>query len=194
MKRRELFSSLSSKLKGEREEKKELVVRPPYWDNGLFDKASDCICIECEDKACSKFCEEDIIKIGDDGTPRLDFSISGCTFCEECAKACPHGVLSLDIVDIDNTEDNQNNTSIPPVSNTQNNQNKINITVEIDVLKCLSWQKTMCFACQEPCLDNAINFLGMFRPTIDSELCTSCGFCISRCPTDAIKLKEKKEL
>ena len=34
--------------------------------------------------------------------------------------------------------------------------------------------------------DNAILFNGMFNPVIDDEKCTACGFCLSRCPTQAI--------
>jgi ferredoxin-type protein NapF len=182
MQRRELFSSLSSKLKGERAKPKEIIVRPPYnQDNTLFDK----VCIECEDTPCSKFCEEEIIIISNDKTPKLDFSISGCTFCEECAKACPHDVLSLTISNNIEEEVQDNTKQITP----QILPPKIDIIVEIDMLKCLSWQKTMCFSCQEPCIDNAISFLGMFRPSIEADKCTSCGFCISRCPTDAIILK-----
>ena len=30
--------------------------------------------------------------IQEDGTPKLDFSKSGCTFCEECANVCEPGV------------------------------------------------------------------------------------------------------
>jgi ferredoxin-type protein NapF len=26
----------------------------------------------------------------------------------------------------------------------------------------------------------------MFNPVIDTERCTGCGFCLSRCPTQAI--------
>ena len=47
----------------------------------------------------------------------------------------------------------------------------------------------MCFSCKDPCLDDAIQFLGMFRPEIDENLCTSCGFCLKVCPTDAITLE-----
>ena len=39
----------------------------------------------------------------------------------------------------------------------------------------------MCFSCKDPCLDNAIDFKAMFMPEINDK-CTSCGFCLSRCP------------
>jgi ferredoxin-type protein NapF len=45
----------------------------------------------------------------------------------------------------------------------------------------------MCFSCKDPCLDDAIDFIAMFRPEINSN-CTSCGFCIKYCPVDAIEI------
>ena len=86
MERRELFSSLASKLKGEdlKKDSPERHIRPPYYsDESLFLYE----CSKCE-AACATLCEEEIIKIADDKTPYLDFSSSGCTFCDECAKAC----------------------------------------------------------------------------------------------------------
>ena len=50
-------------------------------------------------------------------------------------------------------------------------------------------EKNYVFSCKDPCVDNAIDFQGLFNPTIDLTKCTSCGFCVSVCPTDAIKLE-----
>ena len=69
------------------------------------------------------------------------------------------------------------------------NKRNINAKIEIDILSCLSWNKTMCFSCKDPCFENAIEFLAMFRPSINNN-CTSCGFCIKTCPTNAIKIVE----
>ncbi len=157
--RREFFNSfLSSKSK-----QKEVIVRPPYViDESSFHK----VCKDCSG-FCSTVCEENIIKIAKDKTPYLDFSLSGCTFCGECEKACVFDVLQ------------------------KNEQNSvINVLFEINMLECLSWNNTMCFSCKEPCLSNAIEFLGMFRPTINQGLCTSCGFCFKVCPTNAIEYKQ----
>lgn len=157
MQRRELFSSLSKPFK---KEVKESNIRPPYFkDINLFFTN----CVECLDKPCIPVCEENIIKVLEDKTVALDFSNSGCTYCNMCAIACTNGVLSLE------------------------DKKKIDVKIEIDVLTCLAWQNTMCFSCKDPCLDDAIEFLGMFRPTIISN-CTSCGFCIKVCPTNAIKV------
>ncbi len=156
MQRRELFSSLFSSK--EKREPKQTFIRPPYY---LNEDSFHNLCIECEGK-CSTVCEENIIVIHEDKTPYLDFSKRGCTYCDACANACPVEVLTLQ------------------------NKHQINAVFEIDMLKCLSWNATMCFSCKDPCLDNAIEFLGMFRPTIKFDLCTSCGFCVGVCPTNAI--------
>lgn len=160
MQRRELFGSLISSFKN-KDEKKESIIRPPYFnEKSLFE-------IDCKtcNSECQKSCEVNIIKILEDKTPTLDFSNSGCTYCDECAKACPTEVLKVEY------------------------KKPIDVKINIDMLKCLSWNNTMCFSCKDPCIDNAIEFIGMFRPQINNN-CTSCGFCLSVCPSNAIILGE----
>ena len=161
MQKRELFGSLVSTFKRGGQESK-IILRPPYFEN---EDSFIVSCAEC-DGACSDVCEEGIITIQEDKTPILDFDKSGCTYCDECTKACEFGVLMLE------------------------NKKDINAKITIDMLKCLSWDKTMCFSCKDVCLENAIDFLGLFRPEIDIEKCTSCGFCIGVCPTEAVKVKK----
>ncbi len=166
MDRRELFSSFTSSFNDKEKQKQESVIRPPYFleeDNFLSQ------CVNCEGKECAEICEEQIIIIDNNGTPKLDFNKSGCTYCDECAIACANDVLKLE------------------------NKENINVTFSIDLIKCMSWNQTMCFSCKDPCLDDAIKFLGMFRPEINSDLCTACGFCLKVCPTNAISFKIKKE-
>ncbi len=166
MKRRELFSSLASPFKDEKGKIESIIIRPPYFENeNDFIKS----CVTCEEKSCSTVCEENIIFIQKDGTPKLDFTKSGCTYCDECAIACKGNVLIIE------------------------NKKNINTTFSIDLIKCLSWNQTMCFSCKDPCLDDAIKFLGMFRPEINMDICTACGFCINICPTDAISFTINKE-
>ena len=142
------------------EKKQEKLLRPPYFnDESLFHNE----CNKCDAK-CATVCEEDIIRIADDKTPYLLFSKSGCTYCDKCAFACELGVLNIEY------------------------KKQIGATIFIDKKSCLSWNHTMCFSCKDPCLDRAIDFQAMFMPLINDK-CTACGFCISRCPTDAIKLK-----
>ncbi|MCW8895268.1 ferredoxin-type protein NapF [Sulfurimonas sp.] len=142
------------------DKKQEKVLRPPYFgDESLFQSE----CSKCDAK-CATVCEEEIIKIADDKTPYIVFSTNGCTYCDKCAIACEFGVLNL------------------------KDKKILNATITIDRQKCLSWNHTMCFSCKDPCLDNAIDFAAMFMPVINDK-CTACGFCISRCPTDAIDIK-----
>ena len=161
MQRRELFSFLSSSLKGEKVQEKELIIRPPYYkDINAFDTE----CQNC-DGICATLCQEQIIIINEDKTPKLNFSNSGCTYCDDCSVACEYDVLDVEYKRV------------------------IDAGIRINESTCLSWQGVMCFSCKDPCLENAIDFKAMFMPSIDQEKCTSCGFCISRCPSDAIDIK-----
>ncbi|WP_353663107.1 ferredoxin-type protein NapF [Hydrogenimonas sp. SS33] len=163
--RRGLFTSLSSAAKGRTEERKK-PLRPPYCgDPSLFQS----LCPGCETKACAGACEEEIILIDEKGIPFLDFSRRGCTFCDACADVCEADVLS------------------------DKSLNFIDTNVEIDILKCLAWQQVMCNSCKDPCLEHAITFLGLFRPEIDMNRCTGCGWCNTVCPADAISFVPKKK-
>ena len=162
MERRELFSSLRSSFQNTNEKRVQRVIRPPYFNKELdFEN----ICKTCTEKSCLDVCEVDIIEIQEDGTPILNLAQSGCTYCDECAVACEKNVLTLE------------------------HKKNINAKFSIGLLECMSWNQTMCFSCKDPCLEDAIQFLGMFRPEIDENLCTSCGFCLTVCPTDAISLE-----
>ncbi len=161
MERRELFGFLSSSAKEAAREtrEKDVFLRPPYY------KDTDAFATECQNckGECASLCQEQIIVITEDKTPRLDLSARGCTYCDECAIACPSDVLLVE------------------------EKQYIEANIIINQSKCLSWQGVMCFSCKDPCLDNAIDFKAMFMPEI-SEKCTSCGFCIGRCPVDAIDI------
>ena len=136
-------------------------IFPPYYENKEdFDK-----CIECKEKECEKACEEKIITIENE-KPIIKFGINGCTFCDKCALACSKDVLTL-----------------------KNKKNKLNAEFIINTKKCLAWNNTLCFSCQDICSENAIIYKGMFNPIIDLDKCSGCGFCISVCPIDAIEVK-----
>jgi len=161
MQRRELFSSMTSGFRDNSEAKSELILRPPYNnDESLFHNE----CSHCEGK-CATVCEVEIIKIAEDKTPYISFENSGCTFCDDCVSACEFGVLSLEA------------------------KSDIKANINISVSSCLAWNDVMCMSCKDPCLDNAIIFQGLFKPVIDASKCTACGFCISRCPADAIEVE-----
>ncbi|NPA29971.1 MAG: ferredoxin-type protein NapF [Epsilonproteobacteria bacterium] len=162
--RRRLFASLSAPFK--EAPKLPNPIRPPYAsDPSLFQT----LCVECRDKPCVSACEESIIEPDAKGIPKLVFTQKGCTFCEACADACPAGVLS------------------------DKSLNFLDATVEIDILKCMAWHQVMCHSCKEPCLEDAIAFLGLFRPSIDPMRCTACGWCLSVCPSDAITIVQGKK-
>jgi len=159
--RRAFFRSISKPL-GQHKEEAPLCVRPPY---GESESAFQNKCIACESKACVTSCDEKIIIIGEDGTPELSFAKSGCTFCDACALACPEGVLSL--------------------SHTHNAE-QLNAVFRISLDACVAHHGVICHSCKEPCIDDAILFNGLFNPVIDDDRCTGCGFCMARCPTEAI--------
>lgn len=166
MERRELFSFLSSSRNDKERKEKDLIIRPPYYnDINAFDKE----CQNC-DGLCATSCQEQIIIIGEDKTPRLDLSKSGCTYCDDCALICEVDVLSVEAKKL------------------------IDVDIVIDEKTCMSWSGVMCFSCKDPCLEDAIEFKAMFMPTINQEKCTSCGFCISRCPSYAIEIKENSNV
>ena len=166
MERRELFSFLSSSVKEVVRENAndQMIVRPPYY-NDINAFATECQNCEAQ---CASLCQEQIIIIGEDKTPYLDFSKRGCTYCDECAVGCPSDVLLVE------------------------NKSKIVADIMINKDKCLSWQGVMCFSCKDPCLEDAIDFKAMFMPEINDK-CTSCGFCIGRCPAEAIDIVKVSE-
>ncbi len=162
--RRDFFRSLAQPL-NRNQASNAWLVRPPY---GVDESTFQSMCPTCESKACATYCDEKIIVIGEDGTPTLDFSKNGCTFCDECANVCDLGVLSLEH---------------------EATLERINAMFRINFEACVAHQGVICNACKEPCIDDAILFNGMFNPVIDEDRCTGCGFCIARCPTQAIDFR-----
>lgn len=163
--KREVFPSLASRFSKSSIDKP-LHVKPPYNEDIVLFESK---CVNCNEKTCVSVCEEDIIKLDENKIPFLSFEKSGCTFCRECANACPHKVLVL----------NQNSF--------------IKAKFNIDINSCLAWNSVMCSSCRDVCNDEAISFLGVFRPTIDMDKCTGCGFCYGVCPPYAVKYKTIKD-
>ncbi len=158
--RRDFLTAFRKPLKKIADQEDEISLRPPY---AVVDNFTE-VCVNCDDKSCATVCEESVIVIKADGTPILNFSKSGCTFCRECANKCTLGVLRYD----------------------DDSSEEINARFIISVNDCVAHHGVICFSCKEPCIDNAILFNGLFNPVIDTDLCTACGFCISRCPSKAI--------
>jgi ferredoxin-type protein NapF len=158
--RRDFFKSLGNSFV--KKEDGRAIIRPPYFlDAQLFAK-----CTSCDAKGCQSACDEKIIFVDKDVGCVIDFSQRGCTFCDKCAIACDMDVLKV-----------------------EHKQNTITQKIVIDMIGCMSWNDTICFSCKDVCYDNAIDFFGMFRPTINQN-CTSCGFCVGVCPSGAIKIKD----
>ncbi|MDD2382944.1 MAG: ferredoxin-type protein NapF [Sulfurospirillaceae bacterium] len=159
--RREAFASLSSFFGPKTQKALKTLVRPPYHsDERLLMQ----ICPTCSDAPCLASCPEEIIALDDGKIPYIVFTQSGCTFCEECAKACPHDVLALSFT----------------------SQAKISANFKIDTVQCMAWNQTICQSCADACDAKAITFFGMLRPLIEMKKCTGCGMCYSPCPTNAI--------
>lgn len=170
--RREFFSKMRSSTQ---KDKKPFVPLAPYnFNRDLFYKE----CLECEKpciKACDDFCKEGNLKSGIlkeiDGVVSVDFSISGCERCMECAKACEKGVLDVSV---------------------ENSNTNWNFFVRIREDLCLAYQKTLCNSCKDICQGvnesrDIIKFAGLFYPEI-TDKCTGCGFCIAVCPTHSIQI------
>lgn len=124
-------------------------------------------CQECETSACKNVCEEEIVIREANSVPFLDFSRRGCTFCGECAKACEYDCFVAEPV------------------------NDIDVKVEIGILECLAWNKTICQSCSDACNEKAIQFTGLWNPQIVEDQCTGCGFCIGVCPSYSIQIFSK---
>lgn len=159
--RRGFLGSLSTLLN--QSEAPSRPVRPPGSDR----ESDFAACTTCEAPCITK-CEEGIILLDEAHTPTVDFSKGGCTYCGECIDACPSAVLVR-----------------------SEEQPLIDMSIEINLLKCLAWNRTICSLCKDPCLDDAIRFLGLFRPEIEADKCTQCGFCVSVCPTQAVEINVK---
>ncbi|NLK66151.1 MAG: 4Fe-4S ferredoxin [Campylobacteraceae bacterium] len=145
--------------------RKKEPIYPPYF-SGKFE------CLECDSKPCIASCERSLLEFSD-GVIKFSPNEKGCNFCDSCAVAC---------------EEVGKNTL-----NLKFNK-AINAKALIDINSCLSWNQTICYNCADVCNFKAIDFFGMFKPTINSN-CTGCGECIGVCFANSINLKGfKKEI
>ena len=133
-------------------------IDPPFF-SGEFD------CAGC-DTSCVSACEKELLSFENE---RVVFKVKklGCDFCEECAKACQSsGRRTL-------------NLSSPK---------SINAKVSINVASCLAWNDTICYNCLDACKFKAVEFLGVFRPTINQN-CVSCGECFDVCFKNSLEME-----
>lgn len=156
--RRNFFASLLSIGNG----KKEDAVFRPLLPGFIVNSVEQCG--KCNDSSCKTVCEEGIIIREGDAIPYLDFSRRGCTFCGECSKVCEYDCFIAQPVE------------------------SIDVRVEINILNCLAWNKTICRTCADVCNEKAIHFTGLWNPEIDMNACSGCGFCIGVCPSNTIQI------
>jgi ferredoxin-type protein NapF len=150
-----------------------LPQRPPWaLEESLFTDE----CTRCNE--CISACAEEIIIIGDGGFPEIDFKRGECTFCEDCVDACAK----------------QSSNGQPALMKQEGKQPfYFNITIDDS---CLAKQKIHCQSCKDACDTRAITMpwpknvsLGAIQtPEINIEDCTSCGACISICPSQSISI------
>lgn len=139
-------------------------TRPPW---ALVPGRFEGSCTRCG--ACVGACPTKVIRHGDGGFPRIDFSVGECSFCAECVKACEPGALKR--VD-----------GVPPWL--------LRVAIA-DV--CLARNSVECRVCGDACDAAAIRFRpragGAPVPEIRPESCTGCGACVAPCPVGAITME-----
>lgn len=143
-------------------QQKPLGFRPPWHQQVMED------CIGCGQE-CAASCSQKIIRLHPDehthaGTPWLDFSVTGCTFCGDCAEACPA------IEDFDK-EDCQIGS------------------LQLVSASCLTWNNVLCMSCIGKCDVRALQLDERRRLVLNENSCTACGMCIHACPVDALGMQ-----
>jgi ferredoxin-type protein NapF len=125
-------------------------------------------CTHCESE-CVGACPENIIYEHPEThlygfIPYLDFTVSGCTYCGECTKACPSTFHDQDA---------------------HNAIGKLNINLE----KCLSLNGVFCMSCVGKCSFSALALDERRQLHYSMESCNGCGMCVGICPVNALKVQ-----
>ena len=149
---------------------RETKQRPPW---SLIEPAFAAACTGCG--ACLDACPEEILVMGEDKRPAVDFrrGQQACTFCGACADVCPEPAFHA----------RESRAALPPWP-----------WRALIGDACLTQQGIMCQSCKDACGDGAIRFAyGAARvaaPQIDLARCTGCGACAAPCPAEAISFQK----
>ena len=139
----------------------------PPWHQQVMEYSSDA-CSQCGQE-CVASCSQDIISLHADGhayagRPWLDFSVTGCTFCGDCAEACPS------------------------IESYEKESSQIG-TIQLAKTSCLTWNNVFCMSCLGKCDVRALQLDERRRLILSDSLCTGCGMCIHACPVDALGIQ-----
>ena len=123
---------------------------------------------------CVKVCKFNAITMSDEGLPRIN--PEKCTGCKLCVSECPQSLIRL----IPRSQKG----AIALCSNMSVNRAMVARSCKAGCIKCE--------LCVKNCPENCIvmgkegNSLGL--PVIDYSKCTSCGVCLTKCPTKVLML------
>lgn len=141
------------------------AVRPPW---AISETAFIETCTRCGE--CVKQCPVNVISLKDGNFPEMNYSSSGCDFCEVCVAVCQPGALQL--------SETTPFDSIAIIGN-----------------ECFSERGVICRSCAEVCEIQAIRFQqvvgGITHVLMNTEQCNGCGECVSICPADAITIQHR---
>jgi ferredoxin-type protein NapF len=144
---------------------KKSPIRPP-WAKPEIEFVELC---EYKCEKCIQICPTNILVLGRNKFPHVDFSKGECDFCGLCVDNCKYNALEKNLDD----------------------EFIWNIKANIEN-KCLSINAITCRVCGEHCDLDAIKFKlqigGKAIPKIDLDICNGCGACFVPCPINAINI------
>lgn len=116
--------------------------------------------------SCARACPFGAITMGDDGLPKVNEWL--CTGCALCEAACPRGVIAV----LDASQE----VYVRCVSTAPGKT--VRSVCEVGCIGC--------GICARVCEEGAIEMIGTLAH-VNPELCTACGKCVEKCPTDAMQ-------